>query len=77
MPCSEAGQETQEVPQMEQGVPVVKRRHARPLELDSDDEEEQEDEENPENVLELCSEQRESKKTKITNTDQVEHTSVR
>ncbi|MCJ8735373.1 hypothetical protein PDJAM_G00246160 [Pangasius djambal] len=61
-------------PQKEQGVPVVKRRHARPLELDSDDEEEQEEEEEEEeisgNMEELVSEQEERDQAKISNTDQ-------
>lgn len=57
-------------PHKKQGVSVVKRRHARPLELDSDEEEEEE-EENPENVDELESEQEESQKTMILNTYQV------
>lgn len=54
-----------------QGVPVVKRRHARPLELDSDEEEEEEEEEKKE---ELGSEQDENDETKISNSDQVKYT---
>lgn len=57
-------------PKKEQGVPVVKRRHARPLELDSDEEEEEEKEQSG-NEEELGSEQEESKNTKVSNSDQV------
>ncbi|XP_026801519.3 histone-lysine N-methyltransferase SETD1B-A [Pangasianodon hypophthalmus] len=77
---AEAGREThmqdEEVdePQKEQGVPVVKRRHARPLELDSDDDEEQEEEEEEEeisgNMEELVSEQEERDQAKISISDQ-------
>ncbi|KAF5897852.1 histone-lysine N-methyltransferase SETD1B-A-like, partial [Clarias magur] len=83
----EAGRETNvqdeevEEPQTEQDGPVVKRRHARPLELESDEdsdeeqteeEEEEEEEENYGNAEELGSEQEKSKKTIFFNTDQEE-----
>lgn len=80
LPCLETGQETRiqneevDKPRKEQGVPVVKRRHARPLELDSEEDEEQEEEEKEENsgiVEELGSEQEDSKKPKNSNSEQV------
>lgn len=79
MPYSEAEQGTHvededvDEPQKEQGVSVVKRRHARPQELDSDEEdEEEEEEENSGNVEKLGSKQEESKKTNIVlHSDQV------
>ncbi|KAK3566054.1 hypothetical protein QTP86_025036, partial [Hemibagrus guttatus] len=67
---AEAGHETHmqdeeaNEPQKETGVSVVKRRHARPLDLDSDEEEEEV--KNSGNV----DAQEESKKTNISNTDQ-------
>ncbi|KAK2840683.1 hypothetical protein Q7C36_012262 [Tachysurus vachellii] len=76
---TEAGQETHthdeeaEEPRKEPGVSEIKRRHARPLELESDEEEEQEEEEemkNSENEEKLGSEQEENKTRNISNTDQ-------
>lgn len=58
-------------PQKEPGASVVKRRHARPLELDSDEEEEQEEEEEEVKNSGNVEEQEESKKTNISNTDEV------
>lgn len=80
LPRSEAGQETHthdeeaDEPQKEPGVSEIKRRHARPLELESDEEEEQEEEKemkNSGNEKKLGSEQEENKKRNISNTDQV------
>ncbi|TSO88075.1 Histone-lysine N-methyltransferase SETD1B-A [Bagarius yarrelli] len=81
----EAGQETHmqdeeaDKPQKEQGVSAVKRRHARPLELDSDDEEEQDEKQTEENEEEDSGnkekfglEQEECRNTNIANTDQEE-----
>ncbi|KAG7332049.1 hypothetical protein KOW79_003883 [Hemibagrus wyckioides] len=56
-------------PQKEPEVSVVKRRHARPMELDSDEEEEQEEEEEEVKTSGNVEEQEESKKTNISNTD--------